>query len=236
VREQLPWYVLATGIAAHFIRAYLPDKGRVIDVGASTGNIGRAIARTLQQRKATLIPIDAAPAMSKVYDAPGELRVIDACDFPFESTNPDVIVCFLSLMFVPVAARADLIVTMRESLKPGGVLIVFDKIQPRGGYLGTVAYRLTLAAKHEAGASPANIIAKELSLSGVQRPLNEAELAGFVEVFRFGDFAGFVYESRLSSASRARVRASAQSARAIASASRPFSVRTVFVGRKHCCG
>ena len=71
---------------------------------------------------------------------------------------------------------------------------MFDKFEPRRGYLGTVNYRLTLAAKYEAGASPDEIIRKELSIAGIQRPLRELDLPDFVEVFRFGDFAGFVYE------------------------------------------
>ena len=42
--------------------------------------------------------------------------------------------------------------------------------------------------------TPDEIIAKELSLAGVQRPLSEEELPGFTPVFRFGDFAGWLYE------------------------------------------
>jgi tRNA (cmo5U34)-methyltransferase len=34
VREQLPWYELATGAAAHVARHYLPERGTVYDLGA----------------------------------------------------------------------------------------------------------------------------------------------------------------------------------------------------------
>jgi len=50
------------------------------------------------------------------------------------------------------------------------------------------------AAGKAAGAKPEEIIAKELSIAGVQRPMSIDELEGFVEFFRFGDFAGFVWE------------------------------------------
>ena len=36
---------------------------------------------------------------------------------------------------------------------------------------------------------------KELSLSGVQRPLYRGELHAAVEVVRFGDFAGWLIEA-----------------------------------------
>ena len=194
VREQLPWYELATGIVAHVARCYVPMRGIVIDVGASTGNVGRALAPMLDGREADLIAIDAAADMAKVYDGPGQFVIADAVDFDFGARKPNVIICFLALMFVPVADRAGLIKTMSDAIAPGGALVIFDKMIPRPGYIGTVAYRLTLAAKQEAGATPAEIVAKELSISGVQRPLDENELSGFVEVFRFGDFAGFVLE------------------------------------------
>lgn len=194
VREQLPWYELATGIVAQIARAYLPRGGVVIDVGASTGNIGRALAPLLEARRARVIPIDAAEEMKEVYDGPGDLLISDVAEFDFEATRPDLIVCFLSLMFVGVAERFRLINRMVASLRPGGAVIIFDKMVPTAGYIGTVAYRLTLAAKQEAGASPAEIVAKELSISGVQRPMRREEMEGFEEVFRFGDFAGFIRE------------------------------------------
>lgn len=196
VREQLPWYELATGIVAHVVRHYVPRGGLVVDVGASTGNIGRALASTLSARAAELLAIDDSPDMRAHYDAPGTLVVIDATDFGWNAMprQADAIVCFLALMFVPVAKRGRLLADMKAALSQGGALVVFDKTEPGPGYVGTISYRLALAAKHENGASADEVIAKELSLAGVQRPMSPAELAGFVEVFRFGDFAGFVYE------------------------------------------
>ncbi len=194
VREQLPWYDIATGIVSHLARSYVPRGGVVVDVGASTGNVGRAIAPTLEARDASLIAIDASAEMATVYAAPGQFVVIDAADFDFAAKKPDLIVCFLALMFVPVAVRRPLVERMKAALVPGGAVVVFDKTVPSPGYLGTVAFRLTLAAKYEAGARAEEVIAKELSIAGLQRPMTLDELPGFVEVFRFGDFAGFVYE------------------------------------------
>jgi tRNA (cmo5U34)-methyltransferase len=194
VRESLPWYDLATGAVVHLARHYVPHRGTVVDVGASTGNIGRALAQMLAARHAELIAIDSSVDMRDVYDGPGQFVVADAVDYDFREACPDLVVCFLSLMFVPVSVRAALLQRIQQAVNPGGAVVVFDKMLPRPGYLGTVNYRLTLAAKHEAGASAEEVIAKELSLAGTQRPLCERELDGFVEVFRFGDFAGFVFE------------------------------------------
>src|SRR5215469_4020742 len=67
VRESLPWYDLATGIIAHIGRCYIPPGGIVIDVGASTGNIGRALAPCLAARSASLIAIEAASEFKDMY-------------------------------------------------------------------------------------------------------------------------------------------------------------------------
>lgn len=194
VREQLPWYDLATGIVAHVARHYVPQGGTIIDVGASTGNIGRALADVVEKRCVTFIPIDSSPDMLDVYDGPGRLEIADAVAFDFAPQQPDLVICFLALMFVPVKYRRALVERIVASIHQGGAVIVFDKVESRGGYLGTISYRLALAAKHEAGASADEVIAKELSLAGIQRPMKADELDGFVEIFRFGDFAGFVRE------------------------------------------
>ena len=96
--------------------------------------------------------------------------------------------CFLTLMFMPVKRRHALMTRMRDSLSQGGALIVFDKMAAGSGYLSTMLYRPTLITKQEAGASAAEIMAKDLSLAGIQQPMTDSELQGFAPVFRFGGF------------------------------------------------
>lgn len=191
VREQLPWYDLATQLVAHLVRHYLPDGGLMYDVGASTGNVGRAVEDTLRARGARLVGIEASPEMAQRYAAPGELHIGDATDYDYERF--DVCVAFLVCMFMPVGRRSRWLERMVKLCRPGGAIILFDKAEPEGGYLGAAMMRLALAGKLAAGADPSDIIAKELSLAGVQRPLHPRELpACATEVFRFGDFRGWV--------------------------------------------
>lgn len=193
VREQLPWYDLATGAIAHIARHYIPVGGLVYDIGASTGNVGRALAETLKDRRARLVAIESAAEMVARYDGPGEIAQADAVAYDYE--HYDLGVCFLLLMFLPVSRRAAFVQRLRERIKPGGALIVFDKCEASTGYPATVLWRLTLAGKVSAGVDPAEIVAKELSLGGVQRPVTPAVIgAGAIEWFRFGEFAGWLIE------------------------------------------
>lgn len=194
VREQLPWYDLATNAVAHVARHYISHGGIVYDVGASTGNIGRAIAETLVARDSRLVGIESAAEMAAMYDGPGDLVIADATTFEFESC--DLIVAFLALMFVAPHARPGLVERMLAAIRPGGALVVFDKREMCAGYIGTVLARLTLAGKVAANVAPARIVAKELSLAGVQRPIDaDRLLPGAVEFFRFGEFSGWILES-----------------------------------------
>jgi tRNA (cmo5U34)-methyltransferase len=193
VREQLPWYDLATNAITHIARHYIPEGGLVYDLGAATGNIGRAIAPVLEDRGARLIGIDPSAEMVKRYEAPGEIVCAKAEDHDYEGF--DLAVVFLTLMFVEPRKRCGLMNKLRHACRPGGAIVVFDKLEPAGGYLSTVFYRLTLAGKRAAGVEAAEIIEKELSLSGVQRPIVEGQLGGeSYQWFRFGAFAGWLIE------------------------------------------
>jgi tRNA (cmo5U34)-methyltransferase len=197
VREQLPWYDLATSAVAHVGRHYIPEHGLVYDLGASTGNIGIAIEHTLDVRSASIIPIEISSQMAARYRGPGRGNIIiaDVCDVDFKPF--DLAVCFLTMMFVPVAKRTSLLRRLRSMCRPGGAIVIFDKSEASAGYSATVIWRLALAGKVASGVDPADIVAKELSLSGVQRPIEPAILgADALEFFRFGEFAGWLIEPR----------------------------------------
>lgn len=194
VREQLPWYDLVTSAVAQIARHYIPPGGLVYDIGASRGNIARAIGRTLDERGAHLRAIEPSVEMCDRYSGPGTVECVSAQDYDFEPF--DFAVSMLALMFVPPADVEGLLERVVAKIRPGGALVVVERTLPPSGYMSIVSSRLTLAAKASAGAPASDIIAKELSLSGVQRPMSPTMLASFgaVEWFRFGDFAGYVIE------------------------------------------
>lgn len=193
VREQLPWYDIATQAIAHIARHYIPQNGLVYDVGCATGNIGRTLAETLAAREARLIGIDPSDEMRKIYDAPGEFICSKAEDHMYEQF--DLCILFLVLMFVEPGKRAAYMQSLYANCKPGGAIILFDKLEPSKGYLGTIMYRLTLAGKYQAGVNAQEIIDKELSLAGVQRPISLEQLPAVpFQWFKFGDFAGYILE------------------------------------------
>lgn len=194
VREQLPWYDVATGAVAQIARHYIGRNGLVYDLGASTGNIGRAIEPTLLERNARLVAVEESPDMAARYYGPGELLVSSALDVDLEPF--DLAICFLFLIFLRPDETRELLSRLVDRCRYGGAIVVVERMLPEHPYLSIVSSRLTLAAKRDAGVPADEIIAKELSLGGVQRPLRREILEDFgaVEWFRFGDFAGYVIE------------------------------------------
>jgi len=194
VREQLPWYDLVTGAVAHIARHYIPEHGRVYDIGCSTGNISKLLTETLATRNATCIGIDNSEQMLQIWNGYGKTELADATTYDYQPH--DLTVMFLVLMFTPITERTKLINKLIETSRAGGAIIIVDKLEAPNGYLGTILHRLTIAGKVATGTTAENIINKELSLSGIQRPLKETTLPdSFKPFFRFGEFAGWIHET-----------------------------------------
>jgi tRNA (cmo5U34)-methyltransferase len=197
VREQLPWYELATAIATHFGRHYMPENGLMYDLGASTGNITKALRKEIELRKVTAISIDNSAPMEKVFQGVGRFELADIREYAYQPY--DFCTCFLVLMFLSREQQISVVNNLVDQLKPGGALVIFDKTDDFDGYLSTVVHRLALAGKVATGVPSDAIVKKELSLAGVQRPIDSDWLMytkGAKEIFRFGEFAGWVITKR----------------------------------------
>lgn len=58
--KQSPWYDMATAAVAMIARPYIPQGGKVYDLGCAAGNVGRVLAPTLHEREAQFVPWTAA--------------------------------------------------------------------------------------------------------------------------------------------------------------------------------
>ena len=195
VREQLPWYDLATRIVKHLVKNYTPKNGIIYDIGASTGNIGNSISDIVIERNATLISIEESAEMCSLNKSSGEIINVNALEYNFK--NHDVSILFLVLMFIPTSKRKLFILNLIENLNTGGILIVFDKVSSNG-YMQNVLQRLTMSEKILNGSNCDDVIKKEFALSGLQRPI-DSDFFDFLPnkkhtVFKFGEFIGYVIE------------------------------------------
>lgn len=192
VREQLPWYELCTSMATYLARSYLSESGTFLDLGCSTGNMTSSMKEYINDQGIKCISVDNSPEMEKLFTGVGKFVLDDISRY--ELPKFDVCMCFLSLMFVPIDRRSVLIRRLTDRCNKGGAIIIVDKIVAGNGYLGTVINRVAMSNKVVTGCDPKEIIEKEISLSGVQRPMSEGDFEGFTKWFQIGDFAGYIKE------------------------------------------
>lgn len=198
VREQLPWYDMATDAVSYITKNYLQTDGLVYDFGASTGNITAKILPFVSDRNAHVVAVDSSHTMADklVRRFKDEDRVtVEAQDITTMDIQPaNVYVLFLTLMFVGTEHRNALLQRLRSNLKDGGVIIIVDKVADEYGYFSTVLKRMTMNWKLQQGAKPEDVLIKEMSLAGVQVPISESMIHDGKLFFRMGEFAGWVIE------------------------------------------
>lgn len=193
VREQLPWYDVATELVADVARHFITPGSIVYDVGAATGNVARALADVVDERSVELRSIEPAAELADRYRGPGTVIRSSAVDVTFSPFS--VAVSLLTLIFLTPVERRLVIGRLVDACEPGGAIVIVERMTPGAGYLGLVFGRTVLMQKLRHGADPAAALVKESALAGVQRPLDPDELpAPAVEFFRAADFAGFVWQ------------------------------------------
>ena len=194
VREQLPWYDLATELVSVLIKSYIPENGILYDFGCSTGNITKKCQEFLKERDVVCSSFDNSEEMAEKFEGYGDFFISDIsdCDF-FEF---DVAVLFLSLMFTRVKDRDRIISSLKHRCLKGGCVIIMDKINPPKGYLGKTFSRLTFQNKILQGCPMDDVMKKEMSLIGVQRPCDESLFKDFKKWFQVGEFVGYIYEKK----------------------------------------
>lgn len=196
VREQLPFYDLVTDSIVHIVKHYLPNNGTFYDIGAATGNLGIKLEETIKDRNINCFAVDNSKEMCKLsaYNQIGKVLLQDAAHVKYN--NFDVAVIFLVLIFIQPNKQLALLKKLQKNLNKGGCIILCEKFLPDTSYIGIINQRLSLMNKLNNGVKPKHIINKELSLSGIQRPLyyQQIKTLGFIDFFQLGDFRGMIYE------------------------------------------
>ena len=198
IRSHLPWYDMMHDTVAHLIKNYLPKGGTVVDFGASTGNLVAKILPLIKERSAEVYAVDTSNEMLDYMglrfsqEIEEKIVNVDAYEVP---ANPDIFVACLTLSFIKPAKREKYFKEIFDKTKTA--VIIVDKVESRSEYLSTVLKRLTTQMKLDAGVSAEEVLEKDLSLSGVQIPVDPYELLAMYDAkpfFRVGEFAGWIIE------------------------------------------
>jgi len=196
VREQLPWYDMASQFVADIAACYLPTNGTLIDIGASTGNMSYLLKDQIKSKNLIVHNIEPSKEMIKRWKGFGEVHCTKAEDFKFKQFPANVYIMFLSLMFVPSEERHSLIERICRHAKTGSAIIIVDKCILKTTQVASKV--ASLAIKKRMNVTGSDYINKELSLRGIQVPTNKKLLLEHFNfhrydtelIFQFGEFYG----------------------------------------------
>lgn len=208
VRSSVPLYDVGHEVACDLSTCFLSRHGRGVgyELGSASGELLRRLAtHTPANAEARWIGVDREQAMVEtaretcaglpnVEVAQDDLTTMrfEACDF---------VVAYLTLHFLSLDERAEVVRRVHAALRPGGALFLFDKVLAPDAQLEDLVTALHYRWKRRAGLSPEEILNKKESLLGVLKPATPGDnlamlhTAGFATVgtvLKHLCFEGFV--------------------------------------------
>ena len=133
VRRSVPGYDSMIQMIGLIARMYGQDNTNYYDLGSSTGAISLAIALNNKHQKNTFFAIDNSEEMvskckQNLESKIDNLQATCADINQIHIENASIVVLNLTLQFIDVKDRSNLIKKIYEGLNPGGVLIISEKI------------------------------------------------------------------------------------------------------------
>ncbi|TGG91286.1 methyltransferase domain-containing protein [Natronospirillum operosum] len=179
IRRSIPFYdalhELIAGLAVDFAR----PEGWLLELGCSTGTLSARLSQACPDSR--VCGVDAEPTM--IAAAQRQLRPnleyhcadIRSFDLTAATGATDMVVLCYTLQFLPVADRLPLLCRLCDTLRPGGGLILAEKVRRRDPEQEARLRRVHHAFKRSQGYTQAEIDAKDRSLEGILVPLHEDE-------------------------------------------------------------
>lgn len=208
LERSIPQYEIMRKAVSDLAMNYAKPKTDIVDLGASKGD---AIDPLIQEFGAynRFILVETSKPMVEVcrrrFKGLIDVNVVTVRDMDLRKDFPyceaSVILSVLTLMFVPINYRQNILRKCYESLNEGGALIVVEKVLGNSAEIDKIMIDLYHNKKNENGYDQESIVRKSLSLEGVLVPLTAKwnEMLLYESGFRFVDsfwrwmnFAGWI--------------------------------------------
>ncbi|ODC02462.1 carboxy-S-adenosyl-L-methionine synthase CmoA [Terasakiispira papahanaumokuakeensis] len=208
IKRSVPGYSQIIGMLGVIARQHVKTGGRVYDLGASLGAATLSVGHQLQDSSVELVAVDNAPAMVTrcrevlQRELPAQpLSVIESDIRALDYKPCDLVILNFTLQFLPPEDRTPLLQKLYAALKPGGALIVGEKIHFADEVQQQWLYELHHDFKRANGYSDMEISQKRSAIEDVLRTdtaddhLKRLTDIGFIPVtqwFQYLNFAAFL--------------------------------------------
>ncbi|MFZ5466902.1 MAG: carboxy-S-adenosyl-L-methionine synthase CmoA [Pseudomonadota bacterium] len=177
IRRSVPGYELILQ-ALPWLAARIVQPGSVVyDLGCSLGAGAQAVRRGVRGEGCRIIAVDTSAAMirragewlgSFRSEVPVELVQADVLDVPIEDAS--LVMLNFTLQFVPPGRRLELLRHIRAGMRPGGVLLLSEKIAFEDDRMEHLITELHHDFKRAQGYSELEIAQKRQALENVLVP------------------------------------------------------------------
>ena len=203
VRRSVPGYDSMIQMIGLIARMYGQDNTNYYDLGSSTGAITLSIALNNKSKNNQFFAIDNSKEMveqceKNLHSKVDNLQAI--CDDinQVQIKSASIVVLNLTLQFIDVNLRSNLIKKIYDGLEPGGILIISEKIHFDDAVTQNQITKLHMDFKKENGYSELEIANKRQAIENVlitetkEQHLNRLRDCGFVETSCFFQCLNFV--------------------------------------------
>ena len=203
VRRSVPGYDSMIQMIGLIARMYGQDNTNYYDLGSSTGAITLSIALNNKSRNNQFFAIDNSKEMveqceKNLHNKVDNLQAI--CDDinQVKINSASIVVLNLTLQFIDVNLRSNLIKKIYDGLESGGILIISEKIHFDDAVTQNQITKLHMDFKKENGYSELEIANKRQAIENVlitetkEQHLNRLRDCGFVETSCFFQCLNFV--------------------------------------------
>mgnify|MGYP001161617172 FL=1 len=203
VRRSVPGYDSMIQMIGLIARMYGQDNTNYYDLGSSTGAITLSIALNNKSKNNQFFAIDNSKEMveqceKNLHNKVDNLQAI--CDDinQVQIKSASIVVLNLTLQFIDVNLRSNLIKKIYDGLESGGILIISEKIHFEDAVMQNQITKLHMDFKKENGYSELEIANKRQAIENVlitetkEQHLNRLRDCGFVETSCFFQCLNFV--------------------------------------------
>ena len=203
VRRSVPGYDSMIQMIGLIARMYGQDNTNYYDLGSSTGAITLSIALNNKSKNNQFFAIDNSKEMveqceKNLHNKVDNLQAI--CDDinQVKINSASIVVLNLTLQFIDVNLRSNLIKKIYDGLESGGILIISEKIHFDDAVMQNQITKLHMDFKKENGYSELEIANKRQAIENVlitetkEQHLNRLRDCGFVETSCFFQCLNFV--------------------------------------------
>jgi len=206
--RSIPFYHEVISASAQLLARFLVDGDSVCDLGCANGTSLLEFARLLTDRQLSYIGIDNSPAMldkarlkAELYKKDAVMHFEEGDITAFQRPNVGAVILNYTLQFIRPIQREDFLRKVFASLRPGGILLLSEKVISHDTRLNREFINIYYEFKKSRGYSELEIAKKREALENVLIPfsINEnRELlmkCGFTSVesyFQWFNFTSFI--------------------------------------------